>query len=83
MRGDWDDLLPKNGATWNKAFEVGRNKELGELVPELVSFFRCVNDRMVDVMDVFKQGMNIHPDFMGSSSIEIALPILVPELSCN
>lgn len=66
---------------WNKTFEVGRNKELGELVPELSDFFRCVNDRVVDLMDVFKQGMYIHPDFMGSSSIKKVLPVLVPELS--
>ncbi len=66
---------------WNKTFEVSRNKELGELVPELAEFFHCVNDRVVDLMDVFKQGMYIHPDFMGSSSIKKVLPVLVPELT--
>jgi hypothetical protein len=66
---------------WNKTFEVSRNKELGELVPELSDFFRRVNERVVDLMDVFKQGMYIHPDFMGSSSIKKVLPVLVPELS--
>ncbi len=66
---------------WNKTFEVSRNNELGELVPDLVEFFHCVNERVVDLMDVFKQGMYIHPDFMGSSSIKKVLPVLVPELS--
>lgn len=66
---------------WNKTFELSRNKELGELVPELSDFFCCVNERVVDLMDVFKQGMYIHPDFMGSSSIKKVLPVLVPELS--
>ncbi len=66
---------------WNKTFEVSRNKELGELVPELSDFFDCVNDRVVDLMDVFKQGMYIHRDFMGSSSIKKVLPVLAPKLS--
>jgi hypothetical protein len=66
---------------WNKTFEVSRNKELGELVPELSNFFDCVNDRVVDLMNVFKQGMYIHPDFMGSSSIKKVLPVLAPKLS--
>ncbi len=66
---------------WNESFEVTRNKEIAEAVPELAEFFHCVNERVVDLMDVFKQGMYVHPDFMGSASIKKVLPVLAPELS--
>jgi len=66
---------------WNKSFEGGRNKELAERHPEYASQLNSINARMFDLMDIFKQGKYIHPDFHGSASIKNILPVLVKDLS--
>ncbi len=66
---------------WNKSFEMGCNKEMGERHPAFARFFASVNERMYDLMDVFKKGYYVHHDFKGSASIKKVLPVLVPELS--
>lgn len=66
---------------WNMSFEKGCNSEMGERYPEFASFFEDINDRMFDLMQVFKKGYYVHKDFIGSASIKKVLPVLVPELS--
>lgn len=66
---------------WNMSFEKGRNKDLAEAVPELAPFLTGLNDRMVDLMQPFKDGHFDHPSFLGSASIKKVLPVLVPDLS--
>lgn len=66
---------------WYKNYEAGRNKELQTLAPNYADFFASVNDRIVDLMEIFSKKMYVHPEFMGSASIKKVLPAVVPELS--
>lgn len=67
--------------SWNMSFEKGCNSEMGERYPEYKSFFEDINNRMFDLMQIFKKGYYVHKDFCGSASIKKVLPVLVPELS--
>jgi hypothetical protein len=42
-----------------------------------------VNARIYDLMEVFRQGLYIHPDFHGSASIKNVLPVLVQDEALN
>jgi hypothetical protein len=53
---------------------------MGELFAEHADFFRDMNDRIVDLQDVFKTAY-IHPDACGSSSLKKVLPALLPEVT--
>jgi hypothetical protein len=66
---------------WNMSFERGCNSEMGERYIEFMEFFKDINERMFDLMQVFKKGYYAHKDFHGSASIKKVLPVLVPELS--
>jgi len=66
---------------WYKNYECGRNKEMQELAPAYADFFASVNDRVVDLMEIFSKKMYVHPEFMGSASIKKVLPAVVPDLS--
>jgi len=68
---------------WNKAFEGGRNKEMGELYPEYKEFLTDTNNRMFDLMEIVSKGYYLHPEFKGRWSIKNVLPVMVPELSYN
>ncbi len=65
---------------WYESFEKGRNIELAELHPEHREFLQDINNRIFDLMKVFKDDYQ-HPDFQGSASIKKVLPVLLPELS--
>jgi hypothetical protein len=75
--------LPANGTivVWNKGFEMGRNNEMAALLPEYAVFLQSLNNRVFDLMEVFRQQHYVHPDFRGSCSIKKVLPVLVPTLS--
>jgi hypothetical protein len=49
--------------------------------PEHAAFFADLDARLVDLMDVFKNGHYRHPGFRGSASLKKVLPVLVPEMS--
>ena len=66
---------------WHKAFESGRNKELGKLFPKYETFFADVNNRIYDLKDIFTQNFYVDPGFHGSNSIKDILPVLAPHLS--
>jgi len=66
---------------WNKAFEMTRNCDMAEMHPEFAPFLENVNARIYDLMEIFSQGLYIHPDFHGSASIKKVLPVLVSNLS--
>jgi hypothetical protein len=66
---------------WNKGFEGGRNKRMGNLYPKYEDFCKGMNDRLFDLMDVFRENLYDDPKFKGSYSIKSVLPVLVPELS--
>ncbi|MBP7134203.1 DUF2779 domain-containing protein [Patescibacteria group bacterium] len=84
---DLAESLQQNiGATgsvivWNKGFECGINEALGNRVLLSKSFLQSVNDRVFDLMDIFKKQHFVHKDFRGSTSIKRVLPVLAPELS--
>jgi hypothetical protein len=65
---------------WNESFEKGRNDELAEIHPEYAEFLEDINNRVYDLMLVFKKDY-LHPSFYGSASIKKVLPVLVSELS--
>lgn len=77
------EALPKKGSiiTWNKNFEIGRNKDLAKRNPEHKEFLEELNSRIIDLMDVFSEQHYIHPKFKGKTSIKYILPVLAPELS--
>jgi len=66
---------------WNMSFEKGCNSEMGQRYPKFAEFFEDVNDRMFDLMQVFKKGYYVHKNFHGSASIKQVMPVLVPGLS--
>lgn len=65
---------------WHKDFECGRNRELGERLPEFKNFFNDINGRIYDLETIFKKQHHVHKDYKGSSSIKQILPVLVPSL---
>lgn len=65
---------------WNMSFEKGCNKEMGERYPEFAGFFEDVNERMFDLMMIFRKGFYVHKDFHGSASIKKVLPVICPDL---
>jgi hypothetical protein len=77
------EMIPAKGSvvSWHKSFEIGRNNDLAKRNPEYKKFIDNLNDRMVDLEDIFKAQFYVHPDFKGKTSIKYALPALVPELS--
>ena len=77
------DQIGEEGSviTWNMRFEKACNKTLGNLAPKYEHFYNTLNDRIVDLMKPFSDGLYVHKDFKGSASINYVLPVLVPELS--
>lgn len=67
--------------TWNMGFEKKCNDLLGSFLPEYKEFYKSLNNRIVDLMIPFSQGMYIDKAFLGSASIKSVLPVLIPELS--
>jgi len=76
-------VIGKTGSilTWNKSFEMGRNREMGEIYPEYEDFFIMVNSRVRDLGDIFSKQMYVDPKFKGSWSIKKVLPVICPDLS--
>ena len=78
-----EKLIDDNGSiiVWNKSFEMSRNREMAKTYPNYHNFIESVNERVFDLMEIFKKQHHVHPDFKGSHSIKAILPILVPELT--
>lgn len=66
---------------WYEDFEKGRNKELGEMLPEYKTAMDAINERVIDLMVPFKQKWYDDQRFNGSASIKNVLPVLCPYLS--
>lgn len=66
---------------WNQGFEQSRNRDMAEIVPDAAPFLHDVSARMVDLMDVVRDGAWVHPAFNGSASIKKVLPVAAPSLS--
>jgi len=66
---------------WNQSFEKARNRELADRLPAYANFFNHLNDRMIDLMDVFMKGFYVDREFRGSASLKSVLPVLVPDMT--
>lgn len=66
--------------SWHASFEKTRNREMAELFPEFADFLSDINQRTVDLEDVFKTSY-VDARFDGSTSIKKVLPVLCPELN--
>lgn len=64
---------------WNQGFEASRNKELAQHCPEYMHALLRINERLFDLMRIFKDGFYVHPAFHGSASLKSILPVLCPE----
>jgi len=74
------DIGPNGSViSWHKSFEQSRNRELAERYPNKANFLNDLNDRMVDLEDVFKADY-VDARFDGSTSIKKVLPIVCPHL---
>ena len=75
--------MPTHGSVvvWNKTYEQGINKSLAEAYPEFSDALLHINDRIVDLMEVFQKNYYVDPRCKGSYSIKAVLPVLVPHLS--
>jgi hypothetical protein len=67
--------------TLNMSYEKGCHKRMAEFYPEQAGFFEQVNERIVDLMLVFKNLDFVDQDFFGSASLKYVLPVVAPELS--
>lgn len=65
---------------WNKSFEAGRNQDLAQHCPNHADWLMDINDRLYDLMLIFRDAHYIHPNFRGSASLKAVLPVLCPEL---
>ena len=74
--------LGNSGAVivWNQVFEAQRNKDLAIHCPGDAGRLLGINERLYDLMKIFKDGHYVHPDFHGSASLKAVLPILCPNL---
>ncbi|MDE0243459.1 MAG: DUF2779 domain-containing protein [Candidatus Kaiserbacteria bacterium] len=76
------EAMPEEGSivSWHASFEKQRNKEMAETYPAYANALLGMNDRMVDLEDVFKEAYT-DTAFLGSTSIKKVLPVLCPDLS--
>ena len=73
--------MPENGSVivYNKTFEASRNKEIGEMYPDLKSEMERINSNIVDLMVPFKNRDYYTKEMKGSYSIKYVLPALYPD----
>ena len=61
---------------WYESYEKSRNNEMAEIYPEAADFLNAFNERIIDLMKPFSQGMIRDEMFLGGSSIKKVLPAL-------
>ena len=66
--------------SWHASFEIGRNKNLIEWLPQFTSYLTYINEHTFDLEKIFKTEY-IDYRFHGSSSIKKVLPVLCPNIS--
>ncbi|MFK2818998.1 DUF2779 domain-containing protein [Flavobacteriaceae sp. LMIT009] len=66
--------------SWHASFEIGRNKDLIEWLPQFVNYLTYINEHTFDLETIFKKDY-IDYRFHGSSSIKKVLPVLCPDIS--
>ncbi len=77
------DIGPEGSiVSWHASFEKTQNREMAKWFSDKAVFLTNINDRMVDLEDVFKAAY-VDIRFDGSTSIKKVLPVICPELSYN
>lgn len=73
--------MPENGSVivYNKTFEATRNKEIGEMFPDLKEEMDRFNNNMADLMVPFRKRDYYTREMKGSYSIKYVLPALYPD----
>ena len=66
--------------SWHASFEIGRNKDFIEWLPQFTNYLTYINEHTFDLETIFKKDY-IDYRFHGSTSIKKVQPILVPDLS--
>lgn len=78
------DLGPEGSVVvWNESFEKGCNEEMARMEPGFADFLESVNDRIFDLMVIFKfkNQLYVRSKFEKSASLKKVLPVMCPELS--
>jgi hypothetical protein len=73
--------IPSGGSVvvFNAAFEKTRIREMANAFPDLAVRLLDMNTRMVDLLDVFRNGCMYQKEMGGSFSIKSVLPALFPD----
>jgi len=66
--------------SWHASFEKTQNRGVAKIYPEKATFFQDLNERMVDLEDLFKVDY-VDIRFGGSTSIKNILPVVCPALA--
>ena len=66
--------------SWHKSFEIGRNRDMIDWLPDHEEYLEYMSSNMFDLEDIFKN-QYVDYRFHGSTSIKKVLPVLLPELS--
>ncbi|WP_339918213.1 DUF2779 domain-containing protein [Yeosuana marina] len=66
--------------SWHASFEIGRNKDLIEWLPQFTNYLTYINEHTFDLENIFKKDY-IDFRFHGSSSIKKVLPVLCPDIT--
>lgn len=66
---------------FNATFEKKCLKGLAEAVPAFSAQLLGVVDRMQDLAEPVRKGLVYHPDFNGSYSLKVVIPVLLPALA--
>ncbi|WP_405290501.1 DUF2779 domain-containing protein [Methanobrevibacter sp.] len=64
---------------YNKGFEATRNREIGEMYPDLLEEMERINSNIVDLMVPFRSRDYYTKEMKGSYSIKYVLPALYPD----
>ena len=72
--------MPEDGSVivYNKTFEATRNREIGQMYPDLKPEMDRFNNNIVDLMIPFKNRDYYTKEMEGSYSIKYVLPALYP-----
>lgn len=74
------DLENKGSIIAYSTFEKTTINKLKQLYPELANKLDSLVERIVDLEAVIRSNF-YHPDFHGSTSIKVILPVMIPEMS--
>lgn len=73
--------MPEDGSViiYNNSFEPARNREIGEMYPDLNDEMERINENIVDFMVPFRSRKYYTKEMEGSYSIKKVLPALFPD----